>query len=71
MRRRLGTASTSRELPQWGLRAEYWIEGDGEEYGEDTTESGSYLRLRTDQVRFYPINAPENWASCYGGEYSM
>ncbi|MCX4971942.1 DUF4132 domain-containing protein [Streptomyces sp. NBC_00620] len=61
----------SRELPQWGLRAEYWIEGDGEEYGEDTTESGSYLRLRTDQVRFYPINAPENWASCYGGEYSM
>ncbi|MCX4905960.1 DUF4132 domain-containing protein [Streptomyces sp. NBC_00878] len=61
----------SRELPQWGLRAEYWIEGDGEEYGEDTTESGSYLRLRTDQVRFYPIDAPENSAHCYGGEYSM
>ncbi|MEU9785022.1 DUF4132 domain-containing protein [Streptomyces phaeochromogenes] len=61
----------TRELPQWGLRAEYWIEGDGEEYGEDTTESGSYLRLRTDQVRFYPIDAPENSAHCYGGEYSM
>ncbi|GAA2398197.1 DUF4132 domain-containing protein [Streptomyces coeruleofuscus] len=61
----------TRELPQWGLRAEYWIEGDGEEYGVDTTDSGSYLRLRTDQVRFYPIDAPENWAHCYGGEYAM
>ncbi|WP_455360306.1 DUF4132 domain-containing protein [Streptomyces sp. SYSU K21746] len=61
----------TRELPQWGLRAEYWIEGDGGEYGVDTTESGSYLRLRTDQVRFYPIDAPENLASCYGGEYGM
>ncbi|WP_432175794.1 DUF4132 domain-containing protein [Streptomyces sp. Tue6028] len=61
----------SRDLPRWGLRAEYWIEGDGEEYGEDTTESGSYLRLRTDQVRFYPIDAPENSAHCCGGEYRM
>ncbi|MFE1292023.1 DUF4132 domain-containing protein [Streptomyces sp. NPDC058751] len=60
----------TRELPQWGLRAEYWISGDGE-YGEDTTETGSYLRLRTDQVRFYPLDAPENSAHCYGGEYSM
>ncbi|MET7985595.1 DUF4132 domain-containing protein [Streptomyces sp. NPDC005281] len=60
----------TRELPQWGLRAEYWITGDGE-YGEDTTESGSYLRLRTDQVRFYPLDAPENSAHCYGGEYRM
>ncbi|MDQ0750819.1 hypothetical protein QF034_005050 [Streptomyces africanus] len=61
----------TRELPQWGLRAEYWIEGDGEEYGVDTTDSGSYLRLRTDQVRFYPIDAPENSAHCTGGEYTM
>ncbi|MER5385245.1 DUF4132 domain-containing protein [Streptomyces sp. NPDC002688] len=60
----------TRELPRWGLRAEYWIEGDGE-YGDDTTESGSYLRLRTDQVRFYPLDAPENSAHCYGGEYRM
>ncbi|MER6094067.1 DUF4132 domain-containing protein [Streptomyces bluensis] len=60
-----------RELPQWGLRAEYWIEGDGEEYGVDTTDSGSYVRLRTDQVRFYPVDAPENSAHCCGGEYTM
>ncbi|MFJ4277980.1 DUF4132 domain-containing protein [Streptomyces massasporeus] len=61
----------TRELPRWGLRAEYWIEGDGAEYGVDTTESGSYLRLRTDQVRFYPIDAPQNSAHCTGGEYAM
>ncbi|WP_394431191.1 DUF4132 domain-containing protein [Streptomyces sp. SGAir0957] len=61
----------TRELPQWGLRAEYWIEGEGEEYGVDTTDSGSYLRLRTDQVRFYPIGAPENSAHCSGGGYRM
>ncbi|MFD8225450.1 DUF4132 domain-containing protein [Streptomyces massasporeus] len=61
----------TRELPQWGLRAEYWIEGDGENYGVDTTESGSYLRLRTDQVRFYPIDAPQNSAHCTGGAYAM
>ncbi|MFB6478479.1 DUF4132 domain-containing protein [Streptomyces virginiae] len=61
----------TRELPRWGLRAEYWIEGDGEEYGVDTTGSGSYLRLRTDQVRFYPIDAPHNEASTYRGAYTM
>ncbi|CAG6390836.1 DUF4132 domain-containing protein [Actinacidiphila cocklensis] len=60
-----------RELPQWGLRAEYWIHGEGEHYGADTTESGSFLHLGTDQVRFYPLDAPENWAHCSGGEYSM
>ncbi|WP_404957263.1 DUF4132 domain-containing protein [Streptomyces sp. 147326] len=61
----------TRELPQWGLRAEYWIEGEGQEYGLDTTDAGTYLRLRTDQVRFYPVDAPQNWASTYGGGYAM
>jgi hypothetical protein len=53
----------TRELPQWGLRAEYWVEGDRDDSDGDTTASGSYLRLRTDQVRFYPIDAPENRAN--------
>ncbi|MDH6129228.1 DUF4132 domain-containing protein [Kitasatospora sp. GP82] len=61
----------TRELPHWGLRAEYWIHGEGDHYGDDTTDSGSYLRLTTDQVRFYPIDAPDNSASCYGGDYRM
>ena len=61
----------TRELPQWGLRAEYWIEGDGENGDDTAAGSGSFLRLRTDQVRFYPIDAPENSAHCCGGEYRM
>ena len=61
---------TFRELPGWGLRAEYWVEGIGDEYGADTTESGSYLRLVTDQVRFYPIAAAQNWSHASGGGYS-
>ncbi|MGC0401058.1 hypothetical protein RKD27_003702 [Streptomyces sp. SAI-126] len=61
----------SRDLPRWGLRAEYWIEGDGGADYSDITDSGTFLRLRTDQVRFYPIDAPENSAHCAGGEYHM
>ncbi|MFI6939420.1 DUF4132 domain-containing protein [Streptomyces sp. NPDC050418] len=60
-----------KELPQWGLRAEYWIEGIGDDWGADLTDSGSYLRVRTDQVRFYPIDAPHNSAHAGGGEYRM
>lgn len=60
-----------RDLPAYGLRAEYWIEGIGENYGEDSTESGAYLRLTTDQVRFYPLAAPENHAHAGGGGYTM
>jgi len=60
----------SKELPELGLRAEFWIEGIGENYGEDTTESGSYLYLTTDQVRFYPLNAAENYAHAGGGGYA-
>lgn len=61
----------TRDLPEYGLRAEYWIEGVGDSYGTDTTESGSYLRVRTDQLRFYPIDAPENSAHAGGGGYEM
>ncbi|MFI7076123.1 DUF4132 domain-containing protein [Micromonospora sp. NPDC049903] len=61
---------TSRELPGWGLRAEYWVEGAGDDYEADCTESGSYLRLVTDQVRFYPIAAAQNWTHASGGGYS-
>jgi hypothetical protein len=36
----------SRPLPQWGLRAEFWIEGAGDNYGTDTNESGAYRQIR-------------------------
>jgi hypothetical protein len=42
----------SKELPQWGLRAEFWIEGVGE-----TNDSGAFLSLATDQVRFYRLRS--------------
>ena len=59
------------ELPQWGLRAEFWVEGAGDDYGTDTTEAGTYLYLTTDQVRFYPLNAAQNYAHASGGSYEQ
>ena len=61
---------TYKDLPEWGLRAEFWVEGIGDHYGNDTTESGSYLYLSTDQVRFYEIGAPQREAHAGGGGYS-
>ncbi|MGW0703352.1 DUF4132 domain-containing protein [Streptomyces sp. NPDC002867] len=58
-----------RELPEWGLRAEYWIEGLGGSEDGDLTDSGAYARITTDQVRFHRIDAPANWAHAGGGEY--
>lgn len=60
----------TKELPRWGLRAEFWVEGIGDNYGVDTNESGVYLRLATDQVRFYRSQAAENTAHAGGGGYS-
>ncbi|HEY7020244.1 MAG TPA: DUF4132 domain-containing protein [Ktedonobacterales bacterium] len=60
----------SLDLPHWGLRAEYWIEGAGDDYGTDTNETGTYLYLTTDQVRFYPTGAQENYAHASGGGYN-
>jgi len=57
--------------PKHNIRAEYWVEGIGEDYGTDTTEAGSYLRLTTDQVRFYRIADSENRVHAGGGGYSV
>ena len=59
----------AKELPQWGLCAEFWIEGIGQDYGTDTNESGVFLRLSTDQVRFYRTEAARNLAHAGGGGY--
>jgi hypothetical protein len=50
----------AKELPHWGLRAEFWIEGLGDDYGRDTNESGVFLLLATDQVRFYRTEARQH-----------
>jgi hypothetical protein len=59
-----------RPLRAWNLRAEYWIEGAGSNYGQDTNETGTYLYLSTDQVRFYRIDAEQLYAHAGGGGYS-
>lgn len=59
----------SRYLDEYGVRAEYWVTDIGDDYGVDTTEAGAYLRVRTDQLRFYPIDAPKNYSHAGGGRY--
>jgi len=56
-------------LPKWGLRAEFWVEGLGADYGTDTNDSGVYHYLSTDQVRFYRTDAPQQMAHAGGGGY--
>lgn len=58
-------------LPRWNLRAEYWIEGIGNDYGTDTNEAGVYHRISTDQVRFYPLDAVQARAHAGGGGYEI
>ena len=56
-----------KELPAWGLRAEFRVEGVGEHDGVDFTDAGAYLRLVTDQVRFYELDPAHNAAHEGGG----
>jgi hypothetical protein len=60
----------TRELPEWGLRAEFWVEGLGADYRTDATEAGAFLHVTTDQVRFYPAGSAGNFAHAYGGGYT-
>jgi hypothetical protein len=58
-----------RELPEWGMRAEYLVSGEGAIDSAPTTGSGAYELLAADQVRFYPIDAPQARASTMGGGF--
>lgn len=55
-----------RELPEWGLRAEYWVRGEGTVEDHLATDSGAYELLAADQVRFYPIAAAGHLISTMG-----
>jgi hypothetical protein len=61
----------SKTFPDYGIRAEFWIEAAGDYNDNFVTESGTYLYLTTDQVRFYREGAPENWGHSYGGGYTQ
>jgi len=52
-------------LPDWNLRAEFWTDAAGDEYGVDTDERGTFYYLATDQVRFYPIDAAQVGGHAY------
>ncbi len=60
----------TRALPRFGLRGEFWVEGICDDYGTDTSDAGTYLRVATDQVRFYRENAETNYAHAGGGGYA-
>jgi hypothetical protein len=57
----------TRTLSQWGLRAEFWIEGIGDLH--DTNPTGAFLYLTTDQVRFYRSDAIQNRSHARSGAY--
>lgn len=61
----------TRLLPGLNLRAEFWVESVGENYGTDTNETGTYYYLTTDQVRFYPLESPPHHAHAGGGGYHV
>ncbi|MFN9972713.1 MAG: DUF4132 domain-containing protein, partial [Phycisphaerae bacterium] len=61
----------SRAIGAHLLRAEFWVEPVDDDYGTDTNESGAYLHLATDQVRFYDVLAAENSVHASGGGYAM
>ena len=58
-----------RILPQFNLRVEYWVEGIGGNYGQDTNETGVFNYLSTDQVRFYPLDSQASAQHAYHGQY--
>ncbi|MBX3442216.1 MAG: DUF4132 domain-containing protein [Planctomyces sp.] len=55
----------TKRLPAWGLRAEFWVHAGDDEI----SEVGTFLRLATDQVRFYRIEADARYAHMWGGQY--
>ena len=57
----------TRLLQHWGLRAEFWVEGIGDFH--NTNETGAFLYLTTDQVRFYRSDAAQNRSHARGGGY--
>ena len=60
----------TRDLPEWDLRAEYWVQGTGSEAEIDDGSGGyRYRYVATDQVRFYPAGSAGHVAHAYHGGY--
>ncbi len=61
----------ARVLPRWNLRAEFWADTTGNVLGVDTSPSGVYLYLATDQVRFYPRAAGQIQSHAWDRGYTV
>jgi hypothetical protein len=59
----------SLDLPAWNLRAEFWVQGAGDDYGTDTNDTGTFYYLTTDQVRFYRRGDAQRVAHGWSGGY--
>jgi hypothetical protein len=59
----------SLDLPTWDMRAEFWVEGAGDDYGTDTNDAGTFNYLATDQVRFYRRGAAQRVSHGWSGRY--
>jgi hypothetical protein len=49
------------ELPRWNLSAEYWVDSAQGAPDEGVSQSGIYLHIVTDQVRFARCDATGQW----------
>ncbi len=59
-----------RDLEAWGIRAEFWIEGIGDDYDEEyVSPAGAFLYIATDKVRYYAIEAAQNMGHAWSGPY--
>jgi hypothetical protein len=59
-----------RDLEAWGIRAEFWIEGIGDDYNDEyVSPAGAFLYIATDQVRYYAIEAAQNMGHAWSGPY--
>lgn len=54
------------EIPQWNLRAEFWVDIAGDQTG-NLSEAGIFLLVSTDQVRFYQLTSTDESERNYGG----
>ncbi|MHC4865213.1 MAG: DUF4132 domain-containing protein [Planctomycetota bacterium] len=55
-------------VPAYGIRTEFWVNGAGEDYGVDTNETGTFYYMATDQVRFYSIDEPLGAGGAFYGQ---
>jgi hypothetical protein len=62
--------AASRDIPAFGLRAEFWVDGVMTRDHGDLLDSGAFVHLATDQVRFYRAGTRPSRAHAAGGGHT-